>query len=944
MLSMVSAFQFDNVLDKVTTTFDGKEVKDYPLLEKYSPIKISNAFDLPLIGNTLFEGYLSQHTNTCGDDCESIINIKHHSGSLIDDIRFIGEQPKSYNIKIVKVGEHIEEEISWKDYNIGNEIEEGIYRLRISGKLNLFKSTDWQIKVKGIWIDSWAVWDSSTISYYKLDETSGTSVSDVLGISSGTTSTDTWAAGKINNGFNFTPDNTMNISYVPDYNLSGKNFTISLWFTRDSWDSDYPVVFGKEDETGASAGMDIHIGRINTAAMRIYMQKEEGDYTTIMTSSVEGGGWFNLVFGYNGTGSFAYMNNILQGYDEFSGGITNGIDRPFRVGYRYDGHYWDGIVDEIGIWDRALTTLEISELWNGGDGLAYSPPNYITYDSTNYTINCANATINYPIGTIDYLVVGQTLNINYSCDASSYLVPITLTTQQNFTVNNETSSRDITWITSVLENNRTYNLTSYETAGETFTINVKGPTTASLFYNNTEYTTTKLGEIFTKTLQIPIGQLGNNSVYWKFDGTQNSYTSYQNISETIFTLCNTSYQTRFLNISFKDESDSSIINASIPTSTFDYWLGSGSVKKTYTFINTTENFNYEFCATPNRTLHTDIYIQYKQGSAYPQRTYDEPDISLTNTTTNLTLYLLGVSDGLYVTFQVTSGQSSLVQGADVTATRVIGGVDTTVAQGTTDSAGTVTFWLNPDFVHTFTFSKTGFVSVVETITPTQTFYTINMGEAAAVITNEAKGVVITTFPQGSFLDSDTIYIFNYTINSTELVLDEFGFELFYNNGTSIFSDSSTVSTGGTLTKSFNTSNETRVEMTYYYITNSTRINGTTYWLIYDTNDFSIFNFFTRVGTYISANIFGILGDDEGYFAKAVISILVLILVTGTISMRYGIGSESAVTGLLFGVTFMLNMFDLIPTPPFLTFIELGDFLVFIIAIVAISTIIKEEGR
>jgi len=97
-------------------------------------------------------------------------------------------------------------------------------------------------------------------------------------------------------------------------------------------------------------------------------------------------------------------------------------------------------------------------------------------------------------------------------------------------------------------------------------------------------------------------------------------------------------------------------------------------------------------------------------------------------------------------------------------------------------------------------------------------------------------------------------------------------------------------------------------------------------------------------TYLSANIFGILGDDDGYFAKAILSIVILILVAGTLSMRYGLASESAVMGLLFGTIFMLNMFNLIPTPDFLHFIKLGDFLVFIIAMFGIVTIIKEETR
>jgi len=119
---------------------------------------------------------------------------------------------------------------------------------------------------------------------------------------------------------------------------------------------------------------------------------------------------------------------------------------------------------------------------------------------------------------------------------------------------------------------------------------------------------------------------------------KNSYISYQNISETIFTLCNTTYSNEFLNISFKDESDSSVINASIPTSTFNYWLGDGSVNKTLTFINNTANPSYPFCSIPlDKSLNVDMVVQYKNTTSYPQRTYDPAVQVLTNTTTNKTI-------------------------------------------------------------------------------------------------------------------------------------------------------------------------------------------------------------------------------------------------------------------------------------------------------------------
>jgi len=54
-----------------------------------------------------------------------------------------------------------------------------------------------------------------------------------------------------------------------------------------------------------------------------------------------------------------------------------------------------------------------------------------------------------------------------------------------------------------------------------------------------------------------------------------------------------------------------------------------------------------FCATPNRTLSLNTSLQYKQGTTYPQRTYSSSGITLTNATTNITLYLLESGDGIY---------------------------------------------------------------------------------------------------------------------------------------------------------------------------------------------------------------------------------------------------------------------------------------------------------
>jgi len=683
--------------------------------------------------------------------------------------------------------------------------------------------------------------------------------------------------------------------------------------------------------------------------------------TTYKVVADKGGASYNRVYKTRSS----VVDNTLLSWISAEGGYTNEMGQIFEMYAKL------GIESSTETWTRRISE---STLWACGacdsDGdCGFTVTNRTVYVDTTLP----QITVQSPSGTTDYNYIGgnETLNVTfddngldmcwYNYNGTNITIDGCLTgtsNSTNFTLESDNTnmtiysndsfgnenSTFINWTYTYLENNRTYNTTSYETAGETFSINVEGASSVTLLYNGTSYTTTKSGNDFTRTLQMPIGKLGNHKIIFSLDETQSSYTSYQNVLEVMFTLCNSNYTTKFLNISFKDETNSSALTASIPTSTFNYYLGDGTVYKTYTYINNTENTNYEFCASPNRALYVDELIQYKS-SGYPQRIYDQSAISLSNTITNTILYLLSSIDGIYVTFQVYSGQSAALEGVEVTSTRIIDGSTSIVAQGTTDAAGSVTFWLSPDFSHINTFVLTGYETTILSIFPTQSLYTVTMGGGtASTIIDNAEGVTTTTSPSTTFLDANTFYTFNYTISSSTLTLSEYGMNLTYDNGTVISLQTGSISTGGTLDFSFNTSNNTKLQMSYYYITNSTKINGSTYWLIIETNNYSIYHFFTRISTFISANIFGILGDDDGYFAKAMISILIIIMVTGVISSRYGLGSEAAVTGIMFGIVFMLNLFDMIPNPDFLTLISLGDFLVVFIALLAIGLIIKEETR
>lgn len=878
----------------------------------------------------------------------------------------------------VKIGSHK----GWIRFKEGDIFKVGTYEVKTSGEIKPGRIYDWQVKINGDWTTPWAIWgnislgdDAEVILNSPADEeiifNNLISFNTTANITNGATiiNMSLWT----NESEGWEISNTQTIEDWGIYLSSTSSSNIEYDGTQYTGSSQtYAIVYNHT--TIINEYIDyitmLHKGSHDNYAWDFYVKWYYVNGTTIngAVTSLAGNSGIGQVYQLrthnNPIDSSLVSYYVVYGRSDYSGPPTQYIDEQNIYGYpatSVETIINDTITDDI-IWNVQACDSD------GDCGFATS----------NYTVSldsqAPSISVESPTETIDYGAIGssETLNLTFtdtnldSCwynyngtnisiegcqtgvkNSTQFTLEsgdTNMTIYANDSVGNLNSTL-INWSYTYLENNRTHNTNSYETASESFNINVQGATSATLFYNGTEYTTTKSGNNFNRTIQIPVGQLGNNSIYWKFDGVTNSQTTYQNVSETIFTLCNSTYSTTFLNISFKDEEDLSIINASIPTSTFEYWLGDGTVKKTYNLINNTDNFNYEFCATPNQTFNFNSLIQYKQGSTYPQRIFSQDGGTLTNSTTDLTLYLLSVSDGLFVTFQVFGGQSNALEGVSVSGTRVLDGSDQLVAQGTTDAAGTVTFWINPDFLHTLTFIKTGVETVIESIFPTQTLYTINMGQAGGILQpDNSEGITQNTFPAGSYIDSNTFYTFTYVIDSSVLTLTEYGFELFYNNGTSIYSSTGSTSTGGTLDKSFNVSDESRITMDYYYIVNDTRKNGTTYWLVYTPGDFSIYHLFNRVDTYISADMLGVLGDDNGYFTKAMFSILLLILVTGTLSLRYGLGSEAAVTGLLFGVLFMLNIFNLIPTPDFISFISLGDFLVFIIALYAITTIIKEEGR
>jgi len=191
-----------NIKKEQSYLFDGKEISYNNLWDKYKPIQIKNWYGLPLISKTLAETYISEHTETCGINCHSNIQIKlYEDAPLIDDVRFYtiledesrieqgirsyqfyiktGEEEKVVNdydwictptgkisINGTKeqtcenelIGTHIEKIPLWTPYQIGTVVDAGVYEIKLEGEKKPTRIVDWVIKTNGIWTTEWATW------------------------------------------------------------------------------------------------------------------------------------------------------------------------------------------------------------------------------------------------------------------------------------------------------------------------------------------------------------------------------------------------------------------------------------------------------------------------------------------------------------------------------------------------------------------------------------------------------------------------------------------------------------------------------------------------------------------------------------------------------------------------------------------------------------------
>ena len=559
-IPLVSAFEFDNIKGDLIKNKDTSE---------YGKIEIRNSlfgwewFQLDKVMSL----ELKENSEMCLDTgCSANTEIiMYEDGKLIDEVRFIdlktGKETSIESYDIYVNGDLY-------NYEKVSGYSEGVkYNIEFKGKVHPFQTVDWQIKSANTdWIDNWATWNSSiengSVAFWPFEDGIDYAVEDVIGGFNMNSNSSNWTDGIEGGGLSFVPQTTTN--YADNESVMQKNqtdFTISLWFRlNDDYDvakSAYESIF-KGVEHSQNNRLNGYFDPTSGSITLSYEGENQGSvYLSTTTTSWIAGEWYHLVLRWaysqsnitlsvNGSAdnstAYAYRYNIT-GLDPQNRG------KNFTVGACAGYTSFNGSIDNVGIWDRALSDSEVSALWNSGNAISPGGALAVTLNSPadnsdtfmNVTFNCTatvrggNNITNISLyhnasGSWDLNQTNSTTRKSNSTSTFNALFDFGSYSWNCYACGNNS---ECVWgltnntfnVKRLVVNSETYNTNTIEGSSETFIINVTTNelfiNTATLTYNNTEYigTLTNGGYEYLISTTLSVDQIttsANLTFNWTF--------------------------------------------------------------------------------------------------------------------------------------------------------------------------------------------------------------------------------------------------------------------------------------------------------------------------------------------------------------------------------------------------------------------------------------------
>jgi hypothetical protein len=192
---------------------------------------------------------------------------------------------------------------------------------------------------------------SGMVCHWKFDEGSGTIAYDSVGDNHGTIYGGQWTTGQLDGALDFDGQD----DYVEVPGLTNPvNMTYALWVKADGFHGYWNTLIEFENDNP-------YFGVLITGQLNLYTH-----VTTTATISTDE--WYHIAVTSDGSQSVVY----IDGQQDVATGTANtATGTGMGIGYHYGDTPFDGIIDDVRIYKRALSAEEIQRLYSMGEGSNY---------------------------------------------------------------------------------------------------------------------------------------------------------------------------------------------------------------------------------------------------------------------------------------------------------------------------------------------------------------------------------------------------------------------------------------------------------------------------------------------------------------------------------------------------------------------------------------------
>lgn len=219
--------------------------------------------------------------------------------------------------------------------------------------------------------DSGEVVTDGLLAYYKLDDGSGTTAADWTG--NGNTGTLTnmsgaWTTGKIGGCLQFdgSNDHVQTANDAVKMQISG-DYSTSVWIYPDASQKVWAGIYSRTDPSGATNHWNLQFDNSANRNLIIYHGSSQWQIGARLADVA--GAWHHIGVVRNGTTMTIYLDGVVirtatwtNGAVSGNGHLNIGGDRTASSSYVYKG-----LIDDLRIYDRALTPAEMQTLYAQGN-------------------------------------------------------------------------------------------------------------------------------------------------------------------------------------------------------------------------------------------------------------------------------------------------------------------------------------------------------------------------------------------------------------------------------------------------------------------------------------------------------------------------------------------------------------------------------------------------